>query len=1325
MIPDLVDFVRAADPDVTAEELADVLWLARFLSGGPAAPGTPASRPDPPGADREPAAPGEPLGPPVTPPRPPVVPGHAALRVGPVGQGAADAAEGVRTRSPAVAALPDVPALSRALRPLRRKVPSTETAELDESATADHIADTGLWLPRTRPGAERWLDLALVVDDSASMVVWERTITEFRAVLRQLGAFRDVRTWRFDGDTGRGVRMALHGATDSAQHRPRELLDPTGRRLVLVVSDCVGEAWSNGTAAAALAQWGAAGPVAVVQVLPQRLWEDCGPEFVRVRLRGRGPGTPNHRLAVRALDPDDDLTGAGVPIPVLELEPRWFGPWASMVVDSGTGWFTGAALFTGRMDRPREEPPPAPTADEHLRRFRLRASTTAYRLAVYLACAPLSLPVMRLVQHAMLPSSRPAHLAEVFLSGLLRHTAEDGDDLRFDFQPGVRDELLSELTRHEALQVLSKVSEFVTHRLGSPFDFRALLTEETVDAGSALGPPFAKVARDVLQRLGGRYAEVARRLRVDPTRAEALSRPAHEETGHDLPVRNAEFVGRDDLLDAMRRSLTEETPLVLVGFGGMGKTQLAIEYAHRFRDDYDLVWWVPADDPAVVRASLADLGARMGLPASADVQRTVDGVLEALRTTGRWLLVFDGAGGPGGLRGLLPTDGHVVVTSRSLEWATQAEVLLIGELTRSDSVTLLLGKVSRLTPEEADRVAAVLHDHPLAVRHAAAWLAETDIPADTYVGLLAQQSSEPREPWTVSIRALRSHAPDAAVVLDLCAFFADAPIPIEVLEAGRDLPTPFGDVLGNPVRLRGALEVLDRVALIRAHFAVGRIQVHGLVQHSVRTLLRPEDQPVTMAHARTVLGAANPGEPDEPQNWPRYRALAPHIAAARLVGAQERPARLLVLDHIRHLFAIGDYEGSRALGTDTAEQWRARWGLDEELTLLARRLVANAIRETGHVAEAMALDEDTVRRLTEVFGADHEHTLMAAHGLGADLRASGRFDSAVQLDRTNLDRHRRKWGDNHGRTLRAAINLAVDLRLLGDFAGAREIDLDVVRRRREMYGADDPRTLFATANLVRDLLGLGAYDEALRIQEGVLPTLRSALGPDHNHVLLATRNLVIALRGTGRYAQARATGEENLAACERRLGPHHEYTLAAMMTLCNVLRRTGELEYAQNLGQRAYSAHMDRHPDPWHPFTLASATNLALVWRDIGKVALAHELNRTTLQASRERRGDDHPHTLACAVNVSSDLAALGDHDRASALSATTLPRMARVLGDQHPHTLICAFNSALDHIATGRANGTAEAVAALARRLGTRHPEVVLAAAGRRLACDVEPPPT
>ena len=176
-------------------------------------------------------------------------------------------------------ALPGARGLGNALRPLKRRLPSGTAQVLDEAATAEQAATQGVWGPVLRPALTRWLDLALVIDQSPSMAVWERTVAELRRLLERHGSFRDVRTWQLDTD---GDAAVLHPQTGPAMPRqtgarerrsaPRELVDPTGRRLIAIVSDGIAPAWFSGSVPAMLAEWGKSGPVVLVNLLPQRLW---------------------------------------------------------------------------------------------------------------------------------------------------------------------------------------------------------------------------------------------------------------------------------------------------------------------------------------------------------------------------------------------------------------------------------------------------------------------------------------------------------------------------------------------------------------------------------------------------------------------------------------------------------------------------------------------------------------------------------------------------------------------------------------------------------------------------------------------------------------------------------------------------------------------------------------------------------------------------------------------------------------------------------------------------------------------------------------------
>ena len=167
-------------------------------------------------------------------------------------------------------------------------------------------------------------------------------------------------------------------------------------------------------------------------------------------------------------------------MPVVELEARWLGPWAELVARPEPGWSPAVALFSRPPERDEATPGIAQSASadplDAVLQFQAGASPTAFRLASFLAAAPLSFPVMRLVQHVMLPGSRPGHLAEVFLSGLVQQVADTPGvfTIGYEFRPGVRKLLLSALSRTEVLRVAAEVSRFVSERLGSPVNFRAL-----------------------------------------------------------------------------------------------------------------------------------------------------------------------------------------------------------------------------------------------------------------------------------------------------------------------------------------------------------------------------------------------------------------------------------------------------------------------------------------------------------------------------------------------------------------------------------------------------------------------------------------------------------------------------------------------------------------------------------------------------------------------------------------------------------------------------------------------------------------------------------
>jgi hypothetical protein len=526
MIERLLAVLAAADLEPDPRELRDALWLAGHIAiPGPTdlavlPPREPLIVPQPApksattttaGPAQEPTAPAE------------VTTGVELYAAGSWGGGRDLRA--MEARSPAVPALRHQLPLARALRPFKRRVPSRTSFVIDEAATAARVAEEGIWLPVLRPAPARWLDLALVVDTSPSMVVWRRTLAELRTLAERLGAFRIVRVLAVDASTDPLKPLTVRpgpltgGPIIGLDREPATLIDPSRRQVILVVTDAVSGAWRDGRMDTLLRRWGAATPVAVATVLPQRMWAGTGIRVVPAQLHSPTPGRANGTLRARARSVHDAATGA-VPIPVMELSARWLGQWA-YIVAGAPDWRNAALLASpAAAAAPSRALPAGGSAAEMVRRFRTAVSPTAFQLACYLSAAWLNLPVMRLVQRVMLPDSDTAHLAEVFLGGLLKAVpTRDGMDpelVQYDFLPQVRSELNNYLLRDEMLDVLQETSQFVTERFGQPLDFAALLADPEGTPLPALagegGPPLAYVAATVLSKLGGRYRSLANRL---------------------------------------------------------------------------------------------------------------------------------------------------------------------------------------------------------------------------------------------------------------------------------------------------------------------------------------------------------------------------------------------------------------------------------------------------------------------------------------------------------------------------------------------------------------------------------------------------------------------------------------------------------------------------------------------------------------------------------------------------------------------------------------------------------------------------------------------
>jgi hypothetical protein len=461
-----------------------------------------------------------------------------------------------------------------------------------------------------------------------------------------------------------------------------------------------------------------------------------------------------------------------------------------------------------------------------------------------------------------------------------------------------------------------------------------------------------------------------------------------------VPTRNPSFTGRDGLLVMVRERLLGGDRAVvqaLHGMGGVGKTQLAAEYAHRFASGYDVVWWIAAEQPGLIGDQITALAVELGCASpDADTRSAGRAALAELRARGRWLLVFDDAAQPEELTQWLPggAAGHVLITSRLNDWTEIAATIEINVFARAESVALLRARVGALTDEDADRLAGALGDLPLGIAQAAGYLAATGIPANEYLDLLATRAAEilgegPPRSHQLPLAAVTQLATDqlanddpaAAELVTLCAFMAPEPVPITLFTgAAEHLPESLASKAADPVAFRRLLARIGRNALARIDH--DGLQLHQLTQAILCDQLTHSQAAAIRARAEAVLAANRPGNPDDPANWPAWAALLPHLLAADPATTANAALRNLAGDAPWYLLRRGDTGSGHDLALRLYQQWRKRLGPGDKHSLSAANSLAEALRQMGRYADARRLDEDTLAQFRNVFGDDHPHTLI-------------------------------------------------------------------------------------------------------------------------------------------------------------------------------------------------------------------------------------------------------------------------------------------------------------------------------------------------------------
>ncbi|MFD8600806.1 ATP-binding protein [Streptomyces sp. TSRI0445] len=774
-----------------------------------------------------------------------------------------------------------------------------------------------------------------------------------------------------------------------------------------------------------------------------------------------------------------------------------------------------------------------------------------------------------------------------------------------------------------------------------------------------------------------------------PTEAEGRPKPRLPgSTGQpdvwNVRRRNPDFAGRETVIVRLRESLLSGQQAVvqaLHGMGGIGKTQIALEYAHRFSGQYDLVWWIDAEQSDQIPVHYTELADRLGIAKpDAGSDPNALAVLHHLRTRQRWLIVLDNAEDPAQIAPWLPEGpGHVLITSRNHNWRGIAHPTGLDVFTRSDSLAYLGTRIPGTTAAQADALAQDLGDLPLALAQAAGVIG-SGMTLDRYRQLLTgntarilQEGDAPGYPAplaaTVGIATTRldDNHPEATALLRLGAFLGPDPIPIAWLESARPhLSTIPGDP-DDLMWLHTSLQHLGRYGLARIDHET--FQIHRLTQAVLRDQSDSAQTERVRDDVTTILRTIEPGDPESPDSWPAWASLTSHLTAQHVLVADRPELRPTLQQAAVFLIRSGQPRTAVELLTSLRETWTAELGPDHPEVLTCTQYLGHATSDLGEFRSARPIIEDTLNRRRHTLGDNHSDTLQSANDLAAVLSELGDHAEAHRMHKDTLARRRCALGDDAPDTLQSAANLGGALNELGDHTEARRMLEDTLTRCHRTLGANHPHTLQTATNLAMALNGLGKYPESRRMQEDTLTRSHRTLGANHPHTLQTATNLATTLNHLGEHAEARRMQEDALTRSHHTLGANHPHTLLFTNSLAITLAELGKHTEARRM-QEDTLARGRRTLGDDHPHTLLFTNSLAITLNQLGKHTEARLMQEDTLARGRRTLGDDHRHTLQSAFSIANTLHELRAYPDAAELLEDVRARQRRTLGDDHPDTL-------------------------------------------------------
>jgi len=671
--------------------------------------------------------------------------------------------------------------------------------------------------------------------------------------------------------------------------------------------------------------------------------------------------------------------------------------------------------------------------------------------------------------------------------------------------------------------------------------------------------------------------------------------------------RNLFFTGRDDLLTALERALQADQttalsqPQAMSGLGGVGKTQVAVEYAYRRAQDYEAVLWISAASRETLLSGFASLTSLLQLPEryESDQQKCVGAVQRWLQRRSRWLLILDNADDLSLLPDFFPSGqlkGHILLTTRAYALGGLANRIEVDTLDQTTGTFLLLHRAGLLSLElpleqardedrlDAQQIWQELGGLPLALDQAGAYIEETQCGLPNYLrlfrthrslllkqrgGVLRTHPDSVYTTFTLAVKAVAQRHPATEDLLWVCALMHPDAIPEEVfLQGASHLGSRLELACGSPQDWNALLGTASAYSLLKRQPREQTLSVHRLMQAVLQEHI-PEHERVQWTHR--IISALDRVLPEnEYAKWSMCERLVPHILniEEHTHAWENAPLELASLLHrtAYYLSLRARYKQAEPLYQRALSIWEQTRGSDHPDVTHSLEGLAVLYDEQGKYEQAELVHRRVLSIREQALGSDHPDVAYALDRLAYISSKQGRDDLAELLYQRAL--HILEHQDPDA-VIRPLINLGAHY----GSQGKNELAQACYQQALHIWEKKPPRADYLTGviiltNLSGTYCEQGEYEQAELLSQRALHICEQATGPNHPDMILSLDGLAYVYQKRGQYEQAEPLYQRALHICEQALEEEHHLMTSTLSNLANLYQNQEKYEQAELLYRR-------------------------------------------------------------------------------------------------------------------------------------------------------------